>query len=51
MIADTAWRERMARNGRAWIEDHYDVVHVAKAWTPLLQNIYVGINETIVKSA
>lgn len=51
MIADTAWRERMARNGRAWIEDHYDVVHVAKAWTPLLQNIYAGINETIVKSA
>ena len=51
MVEDVAWRERIARNGQRWIEDHYDAAQVAKAWTSILQSIYVGISDMISKPA
>jgi glycosyltransferase involved in cell wall biosynthesis len=45
MIVDAPWRERLSQSGKALIERRYGIEPVAKAWTVMLRNIYVAIED------
>lgn len=44
MVTDRAWREGLSRQGQALVEKLYGVEAVAKAWTPVLHDIYAAIS-------